>query len=138
MALYGGLEFPPRGVGPNLQRKFHEMKYRLYQYQFLKHFEALPGHSRDPDKQIREKRDLICPVKTIHLNPSNLNGLVWGVTTVAVDGSGGWGSILCCLSETLCWLWLVLAVNFFSDARTDDAGRDDEGTDWLDNGLTGC
>jgi hypothetical protein len=80
----------------------------------------------------------MCLVTTIYLNPSNLNGLVWGVTTVAVDGSGGWGSILCCLSETLCWLWLVLAANLFSDARTDDVGRADEGTDWLDNGLTGC
>jgi hypothetical protein len=61
----------------------------------------------------------MCLIKTIHLNPSNLNGLVWGVTTVAVDGSDGWGSILCCLSVILCWFWLVLAANLFSDARTE-------------------
>jgi hypothetical protein len=99
----------------------------------LNHFEALLGYSRNPDLQIRKKRDLMCLVTTIYLNPSNLNELVWGVTTVAVDGSGG-----CCLSETLCWLWLVLAANLLSKAGTDDVGRDDEGIDWLDNSLTGC
>jgi hypothetical protein len=76
----------------------------------------------------------MCPVKTNHLNPSNLNGLVWGVTTVAGDGSGGRGSILCCLSETLSWLWLAtakegvfLAADLCSEATT-DVGGDDEGT----------
>jgi hypothetical protein len=76
----------------------------------------------------------MCLVKAIHLNPSNLNGLVWGVTTVAVDGSGGRGSILRCLSETLCWLWLatakegvLLAADLSSEATT-DVGRDDNGT----------
>ncbi len=76
----------------------------------------------------------MCLVTTIYLNPSNLNGLVWGVTTVAVDGSSGRGSILCCLSETLCWLWLatakdavLLAADLSSEATT-DVGRDDEGT----------
>jgi hypothetical protein len=76
----------------------------------------------------------MCLVKTIYLNPSNLNGLVWDVTTVAVDGSGGWGSILCCLSETLCWLWLATAkegvflADDFSSEATTDVGRDDNGT----------
>jgi hypothetical protein len=98
----------------------------------------------------------VCLVKTIHLNPSNLNGLVWGVTTVAVDGSGGNSSILCCLSETLCWLWLatakegVLLADDLSSEATTDVGRDDNGTGWLavlpnegrlqvsGNGLTCC
>ncbi len=78
----------------------------------------------------------MCLVKTVHLNPSILNGLVWGVTTVAVDGSGGRGSILCCLSETLCWLWLatakegmfLLLADDLSSEATTDVGRDDNGT----------